>query len=156
MLKLHHFSAHYASLCIILGCISHLAIILLFGVLTVKYHEMSKNYIFREFECGLTKEQTAELCFKSVRTVTEWDKGKPIPPECRRLMRMVRGRELSPNENWNNFIMHAECLELPTGQFVSPQEILTGIALLHIQSDTEIRVLKKILKYSRVLNKIRN
>ncbi|TOB20634.1 regulator, partial [Vibrio parahaemolyticus] len=25
----------------------------------MKYHEMTKNYIFREFECGLTVEQAA-------------------------------------------------------------------------------------------------
>lgn len=45
----------------------------------MKYHEMTKNYVFREFECGLPVEQTAELCFKSVRTIKEWDKGKNIP-----------------------------------------------------------------------------
>lgn len=32
----------------------------------MKYHEMTKNYIFREFECGLSIEDTAKLCFKSV------------------------------------------------------------------------------------------
>ncbi len=30
----------------------------------MKYHEMTKNYIFREFECALQVEETAELCFK--------------------------------------------------------------------------------------------
>ncbi|WP_114725900.1 hypothetical protein [Vibrio cholerae] len=36
----------------------------------MKYHEMSKNYFFRELECQMTKEEVAELCFKTVRTVT--------------------------------------------------------------------------------------
>jgi hypothetical protein len=34
---------------------------------------MTKNYFFREFECGLSIEQTAEVCFKSVRTAKESD-----------------------------------------------------------------------------------
>ncbi len=64
----------------------------------MKYHEMTKNYVFREFECGLSVEQAAELCFKSVRTVKEWDKGKEIPKECRRLMRNQCRLELSHNK----------------------------------------------------------
>ncbi|TOF96939.1 phage protein, partial [Vibrio parahaemolyticus] len=95
----------------------------------MKYHEMTKNYIFREFECGLSVEQAAELCLKTVRTVKEWDKGKTIPPECKRLMRMTKGRELSPSEQWEHFKMHYDRLELPTGQLVTAQQILTGIAL---------------------------
>jgi hypothetical protein len=46
---------------------------LVFRGLSLKYREMSKNYIFRELECQMTKEEVAELCFKSVRTVTGWD-----------------------------------------------------------------------------------
>ena len=48
----------------------------------------------------MTKEEVAELCFKTVRTVTGWDGGKPIPPECKRLMRMAKGRKLSIYEEW--------------------------------------------------------
>ncbi|GHZ77361.1 bacteriophage f237 ORF9 [Vibrio cholerae] len=44
----------------------------------MKYHEMTKNYIFREVECGLSVEQAAEPCLKTVRTVKDWDKGKTI------------------------------------------------------------------------------
>ncbi|ELE5893220.1 phage protein [Vibrio fluvialis] len=122
----------------------------------MKYHEMTKNYIFREFECGLTKEQTAELCFKSVRTVTEWDKGKDIPPECKRLMKLVKMRRLSTSSSWDGFEMISEKLKLPTGKLVTPQEILTGIALLEIDSITEISVKAKILKYARNIAKIMN
>ncbi|MBY7794276.1 regulator [Vibrio fluvialis] len=117
----------------------------------MKYHEMTKNYIFREFECGLTKEQTAELCFKSVRTITEWDKGKNIPPECKRLMRLMKGRELSKSEEWNGFKMHYDKLELPTGAMISPQQILIGIALLEINSPIENNIMTRVLKISRAI-----
>ncbi|MGI2788871.1 regulator [Vibrio fluvialis] len=120
----------------------------------MKYHEMTKNYIFREFECGLTREQTAELCFKSVRTVTEWDKGKTIPPECKRLMRMTKGRELSSSEQWKNFKMHQDRLELPTGKLVTAQQVLTGIALLEIGAASDHKLASRLLRYARVLKGI--
>lgn len=121
----------------------------------MKYHEMTKNYIFREFECGLSKEETADLCFRTVRQVTEWDKGKKIPPECKRLMRMVKGRELASSKEWKGFKMHKAKLELPTGKMVSPQELIIGIALLEIQSELELKTTSKILKYVRMLINIR-
>ncbi|EKK9972221.1 phage protein [Vibrio parahaemolyticus] len=120
----------------------------------MKYHEMTKNYIFREFECGLTVEQAAELCLKTVRTVKEWDKGKTIPPECKRLMRMTKGRELSSSDQWEGFKMHYDRLELPTGQLVTAQQVLTGIALLEIGALEDLQVARKLLKYVRVLNRI--
>lgn len=122
----------------------------------MKYHEMSKNYIFREFECGLTREQTAELCFKSVRTVTEWDKGKAIPPECKRLMRFAKGKELSCHPDWRQFNMRYDRLELPTGMLVSAQEILIGIALIEIGADLDNKIKAKILKYVRAIRSIKS
>ncbi|WP_172571311.1 phage protein [Vibrio fluvialis] len=121
----------------------------------MKYHEMTKNYIFREFECGLTREQTAELCFKSVRTVTEWDRGKPIPPECKRLMRLFKGKILSDLVEWRGFQMTNGKLLLPTGQLISPQEILTGIALIEIQSELELKTSKKLLSLARAISSIK-
>lgn len=115
---------------------------------------MTKNYIFREFECGLSVEQAAELCLKTVRTVKEWDKGKTIPPECKRLMRMTKGRELSPSEQWEHFKMHYDRLELPTGQMVTAQQVLTGIALLEIGCQSDLDTAAKLLKYSRALKNI--
>jgi len=122
----------------------------------MKYREMSKNYIFRAMECQMTKEEVAKLCFKSVRTVTEWDKGKPIPPECKRLMRMMKGRELSASDDWEQFKMHYDKLELPTGQVVRPQQILAGIALLGIQSELEIKTSTYLLGLARAIAKIKN
>ncbi len=126
-----------------------------FGVSLMKYYEMTKNFVFREFECGLSLEETAKLCFKSVRQVKEWDRGKTIPSECKRLMRMSKGRELSPCDSWEAFKMHYDKLELPTGQLVTPQQILTGIALLEIGAETDLIISSKILKYVRVLKDIK-
>ncbi|ELO1811940.1 phage protein [Vibrio fluvialis] len=121
----------------------------------MKYHEMSKNYIFREFECGLTKEQTAELCFKSVRTVTEWDKGKTIPPECKRLMRIYCKNDLSPKGEWAGFSFIKDKLRLPNGQSITPQQLLTGVALLEIQSELELKTTSYLLKIAREIARIK-
>ncbi|WP_443089727.1 regulator [Vibrio sp. YYF0003] len=112
---------------------------------------MNKNLIFREYECGLTIEQTAELCLKTARTVKEWDKGKPIPPVCKRLMRLVKGRELSSAEEWRGFLMHHDRLELPNGKLVTAQQVTTGIALLEIGANDDLKVGAKLLKYARAL-----
>ncbi|EHK9183700.1 regulator [Vibrio vulnificus] len=121
----------------------------------MKYYEMTKNFVFREFECGLTVEETAKLCFKSVRQVKEWDKGRTIPNECKRLMRMSKGRELSPCESWDAFRMHYDKLELPTGKLVTAQEILAGVALMEIAAPDDLRTKSKLLKYARAINKIK-
>ncbi|UJQ40391.1 regulator [Vibrio anguillarum] len=120
----------------------------------MKYHEMTKNSVFREFECKLSEEETAKLCFKSVSVVKGWDKGKEIPRECKRLMRMAKGRELSSCSTWEQFKMHYNKMELPTGQLVTPQEILAGIALLEIEAVDDMRTLSKVLKFSRAIAKL--
>lgn len=120
------------------------------------YRKMSKNYIFREFECGLTIEEAAFLCFKTVRTVKKWDEGHPIPEECKRLMRMHKRLELGHGEEWKGFRMNNNRLELPTGQSVTPQEILTGIALVEISAPDDIRTMAKLLKYVRSIAYIKN
>lgn len=80
------------------------------------YARNTKNYVFRWFECGLTVEETAELCFKSVTTVTKWDKGRPIPRECRLLMELATGRRLTPlDENWRGWRLAGEYLICPSG-----------------------------------------
>lgn len=45
---------------------------------------------------------------------------------------MGKGQELSINEDWIQFKMLYDTMELPTGQVVKPQQILAGIALLGI------------------------
>lgn len=118
------------------------------------HRKMTENYIFREYICCLTREETANLCFKTVRTVTGWDEGKPIPPECKRLMRMVKGRELSNSEDWQQFKMHKNGLELPTGRTVTAQQIMAGIALLEIQSEDELRTSTYLIKTAREIAKM--
>ena len=120
----------------------------------MKYHEMTKNYIFREFECGLTVEQAAKLCLKSVRTIKKWDEGKTIPPECRRLMRMNNGKELSICEEWENFVMRHDRLELPTGQLVTARQIMIGVALLELGASNDPKIAHRILKYARILKNL--
>ncbi len=104
----------------------------------------------------MTKEEIAELCFKSVRTVAGWGEETPIPPECKRLMRMAKGRELSICEEWKQFKMLNDRLELPTGQVVRPQQILAGIALLGIQSELEIKTSTHLLKLARIITRIKS
>lgn len=120
----------------------------------MKYYEMTKNYVFRELECGLSIKDAAELCFKSVRTVKQWDSGKMIPPECKRLMRMHAGYELSKSEKWEGFKIVKEQLILPTGQGLSPQQILMGAALVEISASDDIRTRSRLLKYARVIAKL--
>ncbi|MCC2524322.1 regulator [Vibrio coralliilyticus] len=120
----------------------------------MKYYEMTKNYIFREFECGLSVKETAELCFKNIKTVKKWDKGAEIPNECKRLMRQFRKKELSHCKEWHCFKMKRNMLELPT-QLVTPQQVLTGIGLLEINSELEVMTSTKLLKLARSISDIK-
>ncbi|MGO1296298.1 MAG: regulator [Vibrio sp.] len=122
----------------------------------MKYHEMTKNYIFRELKCALSIEEAANLCFKSVRTVKEWDKGKTIPPECKRLMRLHSRLELHHSDEWELFKMQSGKLVIPTGQSISAQQLLTGIALLEIQSELELKTNRKLLKLAIAISSIKN
>ncbi|MCX9456692.1 phage protein [Vibrio cholerae] len=120
----------------------------------MKHSELTHNFIFRKYICDLSIEETAELCFKSVRTVKEWDRGNSIPPECRRLMKLYKNRELSSETAWSVFSFRGQRLVLPTGTTVTPQQIVAGIALLDIGGEHEVRCLSKLLKFSRILSKL--
>ena len=120
-----------------------------------KHHQLSENYIFRFFKCGLSIEQTAELCFKSVRTITRWDEGKPIPPECRRLMRMYCGLELDPlSDDWRGWKINKCELITPNGWSLTPDRIITGNALLEINADNDRQCKATIIKAARQLSKL--
>ena len=121
----------------------------------MKYNQMTNNYFFRFYKCGLSVEKTAELCFKTVRQVNNWDKGTEIPPECRRLMRMYCERKLGVGDNWQGFSIVKGRLRLPTGRELEPQQILTAVALLEIESDMDKRTLTKLLKLSRSIAKLK-
>lgn len=51
--------------------------------------------------------------------------------------------------------MHFNKLELPTGQLVSAQEVLVGIALIEIRSELEIQTTTKLLKLARAIAQIK-
>ncbi len=71
-------------------------------------------------------------------------------------MRMVKSKELSHLEIWENFRMVKGMLELPTGQHITPQQLLTGIALLSIQSDLELKTSSKLLRIARALTRVKD
>lgn len=50
--------------------------------------------------------------------------------------------------------MRHDRLELPTGQRVTPQQVLIGVALLELGASSDIEVAHQILKYARVLKQI--
>lgn len=62
--------------------------------------------------------------------------------------------KLSEFEEWEGFIVRGRRLELPTGDFVTPQQVITGIALLQIQSDLEIKSSRKLLKLARTIARL--
>ncbi|MCG7500070.1 DUF3653 domain-containing protein [Vibrio sp. Of7-15] len=116
--------------------------------------DMTENYYFRFYKCGLSIEMTAELCFKSVRTVKLWDKGKAIPPECKRLMKMYCSRRLGDSKQWEGFYMQSDRLVLPTGEALEAQQVLTAAAVLEIAAKPEHEVLVKLARYLRAIRKI--
>lgn len=67
---------------------------------------------------------------------------------------MAKGRELSANKDWRRFKMHHDKLETSSGQRVTPQQILTGLALLEIQSELEISTSTYLVKVARALAKL--
>ncbi|MGN5062836.1 DUF3653 domain-containing protein [Aeromonas sp. 6P] len=86
---------------------------------------ITKNFIFRWFECGLSVRETAELCFVSVSEVTLWDEGKKIPDIYKRVMRMACGRELPTifTRYWEGWRMSGYHLITPAGSQMTRQRL---------------------------------
>ncbi len=83
-----------------------------------------------------------------------WDGGKTdIPPECKSLMRMIKGRELHNKPDLEGFQMRGDYLILPNSQQVTSQRLLTAISVLGIESEIEIKTKSKLIKYARMLSK---
>nr|WP_295890950.1 DUF3653 domain-containing protein [uncultured Vibrio sp.] len=112
---------------------------------------MTKNLLFREFYCRLSIEQTAELCFKSVTTIKRWDKGKRIPPECKRLMRLHSNREVGSTKDWVGFYIENGKMVLPTGQRLTANQVLIGAALVEIGSETDRLTMNFLVKTARCI-----
>ncbi|MGF1872857.1 DUF3653 domain-containing protein [Photobacterium indicum] len=118
-------------------------------------NQITDNFIFRMYLCKLSIKETAELCFKSVRTVTEWDNGKSIPPECRRLMKLYSGRELSSiDDNWRQWRMAKGELITPSGWGLTPDRIITGNALIEIGAEGDREYMSKIIRTARQLKEL--
>ncbi|HFQ5220714.1 TPA: DUF3653 domain-containing protein, partial [Vibrio vulnificus] len=123
---------------------------------SVKRDIMSKrvnnNYIFRKFICGLSKNQAVELCFKSMRTITRWDAGQEIPPECRRLMKLYSCADLEAiNESWRGWQIRQGKLITPNGWSLTPDRIITGNALIEINAENDRQAKAMIMKAARLL-----
>lgn len=86
---------------------------------------LTKNFIFRWFECGFSKEETAKLCFVSVTEVTLWDEGKAMPEIYKRVMRMAAGRELPSifERYWEGWRMSGYHLITPAGSQMTRQRL---------------------------------
>ncbi|QJT19123.1 regulator [Aeromonas sp. 1805] len=87
--------------------------------------KITKNFIFRWFECGFNQEETAKLCFVSVTEVTLWDERKEIPLICQRVMRMAAGRELPSifERYWAGWRMSGYHLITPAGSQMTRQRL---------------------------------
>ncbi|MCG9544793.1 regulator [Vibrio sp. Isolate33] len=117
---------------------------------------MTKNQLFREFYCRLSLEETAELCFKNVTTVKRWDKGNPIPNECKRLMRLCSYREVGISDDWVGFYVENGKFVLPTGQRLTASQILLGAALLEIGSNEDQKTASSLIRLARCIAKTLN
>lgn len=86
---------------------------------------LTKNFIFRWFECGFSKEETAKLCFVSVTEVTLWDEGKTMPEIYKRVMRMASGKELPSifERYWEGWRMSGYHLITPAGSQMTRQRL---------------------------------
>ncbi|MCC4798661.1 regulator [Enterovibrio norvegicus] len=114
----------------------------------------NQNYIFRRFQCGLTKKEAAKLCFKSVKTIENWDAGSSIPPECKRLMRMHAGREICGiNDEWYGWRISNGGIVTPANEFLDPDRIITGAYLLSLGCEEDKRAMHRVLRYSRLIRK---
>lgn len=87
-----------------------------------------ENEFFRFQQCGLSVQEAAQLCCVNVSVVEEWDKGKRIPPVCRRLMSIYGGRDLE-FAGWYGWSIHPHRMIMPSGEFVTPGQIEKWFAL---------------------------
>lgn len=117
--------------------------------------KITQNAYFRIYICGLSLENTAKLCFKSVSTVEGWDRGRTIPPVCKRLMKLYSNRNLDPIcEDWEGWRFNKGELITPNGWTLTPDKIVMGNALIEIGSDKDKKTRHELLKIARMLKKV--
>ncbi|WP_256384535.1 DUF3653 domain-containing protein [Photobacterium toruni] len=117
--------------------------------------KLTQNAYFRIYTCNLSIEKTAELCFKSVNTVAGWDRGRDIPPVCRRLMKLYSNRNLDPiNDHWRGWRISKGELITPNGWTLTPDKIVLGNALIEIGAENDRKNQSEILKVARLLKNL--
>ncbi|CEO40778.1 DUF3653 domain-containing protein [Photobacterium kishitanii] len=117
--------------------------------------EMTPNVYFRMYICGLTVEKTAELCFKSVSTVTKWDRGRTIPPICKRLMKLYANRRLDAvSKEWRGWMFNKGELITPNGWSLTPNQIFMGNALIEIGTDNDRALRAEIMRVARLIKNV--
>lgn len=118
-------------------------------------NKLTPNAYFRIYTCGLSVKNTAELCFKSVNTVAGWDRGRDIPPVCRRLMKIYSNRNLDPiDDNWRGWRISKGELVTPNGWTLTPDKIVLGNALIEIDAESDRKHQAEILKVARLLKNL--
>ncbi|BDU37183.1 hypothetical protein TUMSATVNIG2_16520 [Vibrio nigripulchritudo] len=68
-------------------------------------------------------------------------------------MRYHAKKQLSHHKDWEGFKITGNRLVLPDGERVTPQQLITGLALIEINTDLEIEIKRKLLKYARIISK---
>lgn len=117
--------------------------------------QITQNAYFRIYICGLSLEKTAELCFKSVKTVEGWDRGRKIPPICKRLMKLYCNKDLDPIcDDWHGWKINQGELITPNGWSLTPEKIVMGNALIEIGAENDKKTRQELLKIARLLKKI--
>ncbi|MDG3085476.1 DUF3653 domain-containing protein [Vibrio hannami] len=121
--------------------------------------ELTKNLVFRKFVCGLSVKDTAKLCLESESEIKKWDEGKTIPPICKRLMRMVKGRELHHSKEWDGFWIEGDTLRLPNGERLTSTQILSGNLILKwdvAKTPCDKKILTTMLRTARNIARLDN
>ena len=60
-----------------------------------------------------------------MRTITSWDAGKPIPPECKKLMMIHKGLDLTPIwPTWKDWRIKGNVLIAPNGEDLSEERLM--------------------------------
>ncbi len=86
------------------------------------------NLTFRWLICKLSREETAALTHRHVRTVDRWDKGDPIPPELKHLMALASGAmPQTLHTSWEGYRFSNEWLVTPNDVWLSECDLRVAL-----------------------------
>lgn len=90
--------------------------------------QMTENYIFRWFRCGLSLEKTSQICDVSQETVRRWDRGSRIPKQARTIMEMYSGLRLDHHhKSWKGWKLRGAWLISPYGDRITMEQALWAV-----------------------------